>query len=102
LNLIERKDKTDRMNFLFENITTIFLKIEQEAKLRSSQIMTFFKKLPIRECFLVSVIVLNLFILFFMESETKEFKMYPRMYTIQNGKIIKTILTCIVLSLCIL
>lgn len=28
LSLIEKKDKTDRMNFLFENLTTIFLKIE--------------------------------------------------------------------------
>ncbi len=85
LNQVERKDKNERMNFLFDQITTYFLEMENEAKLSTSKIVTFLKSLKIRECFVLIVVVLNMFILFFMKSEIKNNKLTPKKFDFEYG-----------------
>ena len=102
LTLIERKDKNERMNFLFDYITTIFLNLENEAKISESSIMSFFKKLKIREAFVIMAVVLNLYIVFFMGSQTKFNVITPNFFDFKYGNFILQILINILLYICII
>ena len=69
LSSIESKDKNERMTFFFDQMTTIFLKVQNEAKLSRSKILYVLKAFKIRECFVIFSVMLNAFILLFMGSD---------------------------------
>ena len=68
----------------------------------TSKIFTFLKSLRVREIFLVIVVILNIFILFFMESNIKENKLETRQFNFEYGDLTLTILVNLLFYICVL
>lgn len=101
LGMLEKKDKRDRTNFLILQLPSIFLEIEQQAKIEGNSMLKVLKLLRVREIFMALVLLQNFFILFFMKSETKNQVILVGKYSVPNGELFIRVLTIIILSLCV-
>lgn len=102
LSSIESKDKNERMTFFFDQMTTIFLKVQNEARLSRSKILYILKAFKIRECFVIFSVMLNAFIFFFMSSEIKQNVLIPEQFNFNYGTTIMKIIVMLLMNICIL
>ena len=102
LNDLEQKEKPERIFSLFEQINEIFLRLRHQAHLSGNSLLYLLANLPIRALFITLVLLLNLVIVFFMDSEVKENSLQPFHFSTSIAQQIFVILKTATLAVCAL